>query len=177
MVIEYFTAFGSVVASAKSAVDLAKSVKDLATADKSPTLVSQSSDLHDKVINLNKLILDLQDSVASLQAENAALKKQVIEHEDLQHDFEKYCLKELVTGVLVYGLKATVASAEPVHYLCAHCFTQSKKSILQLKREAISGDIYRCHTCGSEICDHSKKQDPSPVIVPVRRSSIDWKGY
>lgn len=177
MTLDYLAAIGSAVASAKSAVDLAKSVKEMTKSNASPDLTKQSSDLLDATINLKKMVIDLQESMLVLQKENADLKEKIVKAEKLQHDLEKYRLKELAAGVLVYGLYEPEANGDPVHYLCANCFTNGKKSILQLKREAVSGDIYRCHACDSEICDRSKKQDSDPVIVSVVRSSIDWKGY
>lgn len=161
---------GSLISSAKSAFDMAKTVKDLAPTSKDQIdFTKRSIDLANMVIALQDAVSAHQNTVSLLETEIRDLKEKVAHLENNSHDLGKYRLKEIATGVLVYWREIDVDSTEPSHYLCANCFTQGKKSILQLKSPGVGGHFYHCHLCDSEICDHSKRVDINP-IVPVRRS-------
>ena len=43
-----------------------------------------------------------------------------------------------------------------MHWICAKCYNERKKSILQRKLKSMAGVNYICHTCKSEILDHSQ---------------------
>ena len=167
----------SIASAVKSVVEIAKGIKDLAEGKNIPDVAAKSAQFLDTVIDLQVKIIDLQETTTALKTENSELKKKTVQLEQIQHDLEEYRLVELATGVFVYSLDPAKSDGNPAHHLCANCYTQGNKAILQLTAEAIGGDFYLCHACGSEICDHSKKRSLEPAIVSVRRSSVDWKGY
>ena len=177
MIPESITVAGSLIASAKAALDIAKTVKDLAGGDKATDFKERSIALAELVIPLQEKLLTYIDMANVLVTENAALREETAKLKKHRHDFEQYHLKEIARGVFVYQHEHSMNPAAPPHSLCATCYNNGIKSILQLKGEALSGDIYQCHVCNSEICDHSKKRDPGPAIVSVKRSSINWNGY
>lgn len=81
-----------------------------------------------------------------------------MEIETWEQEKEKYKLREICPHVFVYAIKEEEKGAEPSHWICAACYNQGKKSILQLNRKEKAGHFYICYECCSEICDHSKRQ-------------------
>jgi hypothetical protein len=59
------------------------------------------------------------------------LEKKLIEQENWHNERARYHLKKVGGGVFVYALKESNATTEPAHWLCAHCYEEQKKSILQ----------------------------------------------
>ena len=56
------------------------------------------------------------------------------------------------TGVLAYTLKDSVEPPEPPHQLCANCFNDRAKSILQPEqRNHGRAHLLVCHRCKAEI--------------------------
>ena len=95
------------------------------------------------------------------------LKQELSQINQWKQEKENYSLHELALGVFVYKYQPTAETTEqPEHLLCASCYNKDKKSILQLSRQVVAGHYYICHECGSEICDHSKRQ---PIKQRKRR--------
>ena len=95
--------------------------------------------------------------------EKETLEKQLKDIENWQKEASRYELKELASGVYIYGIKKTTQSSEPLHYLCTNCFdTKRHKSILQRTQQDVFGTHYKCNNCGSEILDYSHSYNPPP---------------
>jgi hypothetical protein len=123
-----------------------------------------------KLIELNGEILSAQTSALAANADQFALLKQVSELEKQVAELEawdaearKYVLYNLRAGLpmptampgvqgeaFVYRLKTQGSSGEPIHFLCANCYQDRHKSILQ-NQELMPGacDAYLCHRCGN----------------------------
>ena len=106
---------------------------------------------------------DLQNGIMAMQQENhnllrknQSLNKKFMEIETWEMEKSKYSLHEICPQVFVYVSKKVDTSTEPSHWICAKCYNQGQKSILQLSRQAVGGHFYICHNCGSELCDHLK---------------------
>lgn len=126
--------------------------------------------VREKVEELLNAIIPLQSQIISLQAMNSAsiqekevLEKKLSDIEDWQKEATRYELKALASGVYVYTIKETAKSSEPVHYLCAKCYQERKKSILQRISKTMMGVTYICHTCKSAILDHSQSYSPPTI--------------
>lgn len=124
--------------------------------------------VREKVEELLNAIIPLQTHIISLQVVNSAsiqekeaLEKKLREIEDWNKEAASYELKEIASGVYVYAIKPNSSVASPPHNLCAKCFQERKKSILQRVKKSMVGVTYACHSCKSEILDHSKSQTPS----------------
>jgi rubrerythrin len=76
-------------------------------------------------------------------------------------DLENYALHELSPGVFVYARRPGVESAEPMHYLCAPCRNDGKKSILN-REENYGAVFHRCPQCKTTCLERNKPQ-PSPL--------------
>ena len=119
--------------------------------------------VREKVEELLNAIIPLMSQIISLQTLNSAsikekeaLEKKLKDIEDWQKESIRYELKELASGVYVYGIKEAAKSSEPDHYLCAKCYNERKKAIIQRVLHSYDGMHYICHTCSSEIIDYSK---------------------
>ena len=57
----------------------------------------------------------------------------------------------------MFSSKKCGDSSSPSHWLCANCYHENHKSILQFDHSNGVGSHYICHKCKSEICVHSKE--------------------
>lgn len=85
----------------------------------------------------------LAQRVTELEKENERLKNWNAER-------EQYALVELRSGFFAYCRKPEVETFEPVHHLCANCFTKHEKSILQVEMQGHARG-YRCLRCASKV--------------------------
>jgi hypothetical protein len=74
---------------------------------------------------------------------------------------ERYHLTMPSAGVYAYGLKPGMEQDEPPHLLCANCFTQSEKSILQFSQDKQSA-IGSCPRCKNDI--HLRHDDAQSLF-------------
>lgn len=86
-----------------------------------------------KVEELLNAVIPLQTHIITLQTMNSAsitekenLEKKLKEIEDWNKEASRYELKELASGVYVFGIKITAKSSEPPHYLCTKCYQERK---------------------------------------------------
>ena len=142
------------ITSIKTAIDIATTLKQVAD---DTDLKAQTIDLYNTMISLQTDIMTMQAENHALLQENHYISKKLMEVETWENEKSKYSLHEICPQVFVYSPDQTDESSEPNHWLCAKCYNQGVKSILQLKRQVPSGHYYICHSCGSEICDYSKK--------------------
>jgi hypothetical protein len=112
--------------------------------------------VNEVAIQLQRIVLDLQSEMMMIQSDyqnvlrsREDLEKKLIELEGWDKEKARYHL-EKVGGMwsgFVYALNVKNPSVEPAHWLCAHCYEDKKKSILQ-----VSGmNKYRCPRCKTEI--------------------------
>jgi hypothetical protein len=142
------TAFASVFAGFKTAADLTKTIISL----------HDAAIIREKVAELQGVILSAQSSAISAQTDQFSLLEQVriLEGEiaDLKAwdaEKERYQLTKLAGGGLAYMLKEQAQSSGPEHYLCAACYEDRRKSILQPEtRFPGRAFVLACHKCGSE---------------------------
>jgi hypothetical protein len=116
--------------------------------------------IQEKVIELTRQILSVQSSALAAQSAQADLLGRVRQLEaDLARakawDTEKqnYELKKVSHGgVFAYVRKPNTGGVELPHWLCADCYSQGRKSILQMAGRDPSErniELYKCHPCGS----------------------------
>lgn len=113
-----------------------------------------SVEVRQKAIELQTIIITLQNSIMSVQAqnqeltaENGQLKQQLASAEKWEEEATRYRLMEVLSGTFVYALHFNWSrKGEPIHWLCARCFQNKEKSILQK-----SGRQYACPICKNHI--------------------------
>jgi uncharacterized protein (DUF3084 family) len=120
----------------------------------------------------NTVAIELQQKILSAYQDQTALTEKIRELEEDVAAFknwdaekQRYKLEDLGEGRLVYALKPEMQGSEIAHNLCANCYSQSKKRILQ-KEQRMPGraTAYVCHDCNSCIYiegnwhpDHEKR--------------------
>ena len=148
MVAEVMTGLGAV----KTALDVAKGLKD----------ISDATVRNNAVIELQELILSAQQAQFALTEHISQLEKQVADCKAWEREKERYELKELMSGYFAYALKEGVGKVEPEHYLCASCYSNGKKEILQGNTSCTGLRIIRCGSCNAKIA-HSKGPPAKPI--------------
>ena len=132
----------------KAATDLAKSFVDLKT----------TGEIQGKVVELQTVILSAQSSALAAQSDQFSLlnrigelEKEVTQFKNWETEKERYKLTEYGSGTFAYAMKPEKANGEPLHRLCANCFNQGQKSLLQLVGTGGGQERMRCARCKTEI--------------------------
>jgi hypothetical protein len=105
----------------KKAYEIAKSLKD----------INDQVALNSAVIELQNQILSAQDAAQTARERVADLEARLAELLDWKAIADRYQLKDFGESTFAYELKADKAEGEPAHLICANCFQQRKRSILQ----------------------------------------------
>jgi DNA polymerase IIIc chi subunit len=125
----------------KTAFDMAKALKD----------IDDRTRRNDAVIELQEKILGAQTAEAALIQQVGELEREVASLRAWEAEKQRYELQELPPGVFVRVLKPSMASGEPIHRLCAKCYEDGKKSILQCVGKNRGLDTLNCHGCGARV--------------------------
>ena len=115
--------------------------------------------VREKTIELNEAILAAQSSALSAQSEQfgllekiGTLEKKVAQMEAWDAEKQRYQLTELTSGTFAYSLKSDETATEPAHKICANCYANREKSILQQElRFPGRVDVLVCNNCGAEL--------------------------
>jgi len=137
MVAEVFAGIGAL----KTAFDIAKGLKD----------IDDAARRNAAVIELQEKILSAQQSQSTLIERIRGLEKEVADFKTWETEKQRYELQELPPGVFVRVLKPSMAGSEPTHRLCAKCYEDSKKSILQSAGKVHGQETLNCHGCGARM--------------------------
>jgi len=120
--------------------------------------------IREKARELQAQIITAQSNALAAQADQFALlervrelEKQITDLEDWGADKQRYELKQVISGSIVYSLKPGMDVSEPPHWICATCYQSRKKSILQkstapkaplLNRQ---GETWICALCPTKV--------------------------
>lgn len=116
------------------------------------------ADVQAKSVELNEKIIAAQNHIFAAQASQSALISKVSELEKEIADIkawdetkQQYALTTTRGGSFAYALKKERNPTEPAHWICANCYQDCKKSILQSGQIVLRIRHYKCHRCDSEI--------------------------
>lgn len=126
----------------KTMMDIAKAIKDM-----------------DSAVSRNAAVIDLQEQIFTAHAAQSALVARVSELEaevrrleTWEAEKKRYELHEIKTGRFTRRLKPAVADGEPTHDICAQCYNNGVKSILQGKKTEVGRyHLLACNECNAEI--------------------------
>lgn len=157
------TLIQSAIYGLKSANDIVKSLIEVKT----------FTDTSAKVIELQTILINALASAAQAQAQQAALseeirllKQKVVRHKTWQRQKQRYQLTTLgQSGIVTYALKAAMNQGEPPHWICAGCYEQGQRMILQPKSNPNYGFTLNCPGCLAEIQTGFKGAAPAPDYV------------
>lgn len=138
---------GTLIASLKAAGEIAQGLVSL----------RDTALIQGKVIELQGVILSAQSSAMSAQSDQSALLEKVRDLERYVASLEawdaekqRYELKEVRDGALVYALKEEAKGTEPAHYICVECYGNRRKSILRQETWFPGrATVLVCDHCGS----------------------------
>lgn len=164
----------SIFASAKTAYDIAKGINTLKTDVERNKAVSKILEV---LLSVQNDALSMKEKHSLLLTEKDNLAQKIMEFEKWDKVELQYELKEIASGVFVYVYKKTNNSSQPEHYLCAKCYQDRKKSIFQRTNQNLHGTKYICHTCKSEILDHSKPKHDQNDNEPPTSDDLGRDGW
>lgn len=159
------SAIGSALASLKAAKDVAEAMVGLRDTS---AFQGKLIEFQSKLIDANNAAFAAQDERAALLEEIGRLEKQVAALKTWETEKERYELTKVGDrGAFAYGLKEDVKSSEPPHNLCASCFNEDHKSILQEQVYDVGrAHVLICHRCNAEIYIRGMRQ---PEHTSTRR--------
>jgi rubrerythrin len=108
----------------------------------------------ERLIEIQPKIIDAYDAAIRAQIDRSALLEQIRELEKQVAGFEaweaekqRYELVKLHAGALAFRVKESMRGAEPEHYICASCYQEGKKSILQGFTDYLNENSLTCPRC------------------------------
>lgn len=141
----------------KTAIDAASALREIKNEHDRALAVF---DVVQKLSTLQNDYLQLAARHQELSDENRSLK-------DWANEKEKYELFSPSTGTFAYRAKEAERGAEPQHSLCANCYENGKKSILQAEDQDYGRrTVLVCTRCGADIVVRGERAEP---VQPRRR--------
>lgn len=118
---------------------LLRSVKD----------VTDRTRLTDILNDANERIMDAQSHYFAMEARVREAEEKLARFERWESERVRYELKDVGAGALAYSIKPDAQAAEPLHQICAHCYEDRIKSILQAssRRAPNDGPMRRTLEC------------------------------
>lgn len=159
-------------------VDIASIASIAGTLKTASDLVKSAMHLHSsqafqaKMVELNREIMSAQGSALAAYAtqtamiqEIAKLKEKIAESEAWERQKERYQLTDHGGRTFSYTLKVGMEQGEPPHEICAHCYQQGRKSILQFAHtNAYRQDVYDCFGCEKQCRFGHQHEIPKPTV-------------
>lgn len=140
---------------------------------------TKSMELTQVAIKLQQMIISLQKDLRALETENRELEDLVSQLSKFEIEKDQYSPFQFTTGAFVYRSNEgiTNANGEVVfHYLCANCYNQGKKSILQPSPVEGYFEMLCCHHCHAKI--QMKRIETDNTVIFTRSRSRRWTdGY
>ena len=127
----------------KNLSELVKGANNLVNQHAIATAVS---DVTFKLMEAQTVLLSIQEEHGRDRTRIRDLEMKLEQMDEWKTEAARYKLQELVPGRLVYSLKPEAANGEPRHFLCANCFGEHKKSILQLDNH-----LWFCQKCNTSL--------------------------
>lgn len=147
---------------AKQAYDLLKVIKD---AHDEGVIAKAVGDLHHKITELQMLNAELSGLYQAEREVAMKLREEKTKIEMFIMQAENYELYTTEGGSTVYRSKESADGVITPHYLCAHCFGEHQKSILQPSVETIKSMNFFVHRCPR--CKNEYRMNKVPPITDV----------
>lgn len=160
--VDFLETSAAAISTIKGAVDLAKSIAGDGGANE-----AKLAELLGKVVEAHGQALAAQAAHAALALEAKELRDENARLMAWDAEAARYELRDIGRGVMAYVLKE--AGEVSPHSLCANCFHDGKKSILQPEKCVSWETILRCHKCSAVL---TAKSDPQRMRV--ERKGTAW---
>lgn len=116
------------LASLKAAFDILKGMNSL---NIDVSVKQQTTELLSSLIAVQSGMLSLQTEYQKLLESNEDLRQQIVQSEQWEETESHYDLRKTTLGGIVRAPNAKHPRPDPLYWLCANCFENKKKSILQ----------------------------------------------
>ena len=116
-----------------------KALKDMVSGEAKTQ--AQVSDLYDLILSAQ--VSAMEDSVkqSAMIDQIRELKKQIADMKAWDTEKQRYQLANAHASIIVYALKKSMSNGELAHYLCANCYQNGQKSILQGTAATKDGNV------------------------------------
>lgn len=151
------SAISGLMTALRGAADITKAMIDL----------RDGAMIQSKVIELQSAILAAQGQAFTAHDERAALVARVSELEKemaglkaWETEKQNYELTDIGQGVLAYAMKDGVQGTGPAHKICANCYGEGHKSLLQPQVTDVGRwDYFQCKRCNATYWPHGGGDD------------------
>jgi hypothetical protein len=161
---------GQMIESIQGAYGAIKGGLDIAQgfqAFKTETAVNQA------IIDIQRSLLEAQRALNEAEARHStdlsrvtSLEQEVVRLKDWTAEQERYHLVDVDRGAFAYMPKPGMENGQPAHWLCANCFGQGHKSLLQFKGQGSSSAsrecTYGCDRCKGTMAMHWRRKPTYP---------------
>lgn len=127
----------------KSALDIAKGMFDM----------KNEAEINSAVIAIQRQLLEANSAYSALTSRIRELEEESVRMKNWEAEKQRYELKQLPPGILVYTTKQGMEGAEPTHNICANCYNKNVKSLLHNLGSGNGLTKWKCYGCGFE--EHS----------------------
>lgn len=131
-------------------------------------LLEHLVELRSELLSAHERTLAIHAAHTTLIEEKRALEAKIAEFEKWEAEKQRYQLTEIATGVFAYTSKRDSERPEPAHMICAKCYEDRRKSILQSDGISTYGqESLICSRCTTKITrNHSvSMQRPRRAIT------------
>jgi|SRR5581483_7358630 len=149
------TAITGMATSIRAAIDITKAMKDVHDAN---VIQTKTFELTREIMAAQSYAMEAMQAQTALLATVRELGEKIAKLEAWNAEKDRYALREVGPGVLVYTTKQGMDNGQPFHMLCANCYDRGIKSIIQSTQELQAGK--RMH-----MCPHCKNKIPLGAIA------------
>lgn len=134
-------------------------VKNLRNVSKDIETQEIKLELQEVITSLLSELNDAQLGYSQLIAHTQKLQQKLDEIDEWKIIQKRYELVETSPGHFAYALKAGSKNPkQPKHFICANCYENKTRSILNKNFVSEHGADYECHKCELRITDESEKE-------------------
>ena len=101
--------------------------------------------------DVQQALLEIQQRLFAAVAKEHETEKEIVRLKDWHVQREHYETKALGPDATVYVLKAPGDPEAAPHHLCAHCFENTQRSILQFAGHEGALRVLACPRCGAQV--------------------------
>ena len=140
----------SALSAIKRAGELTKGLTQAASLEE---VRSQAFALQQQILSGQELLLAAMQQQAERQDRTHKLEEKLGQVSEWSATKAKYRLKNVGLGAFIYAPETGQTPGEPEHWLCARCFDNHQRSVLQYKGRAPykQEHLYGCPSCNSMI--------------------------
>ena len=123
--------------------------KDISNAKTDHEIAVKTGELNERLGGALQQLIAAQTGYLALLSEKSELEAELLKIKDWAHEKQRYQLHKTESGGLLYRIKPEMQGAEPAHDICANCYENGIKSLLQAAPHVSGHKMLSCHRCNS----------------------------